>query len=155
MVVAISVAFSSSVELWLDGDQSPFARMRGARQIAAEVRQQATKTGYHTVLVDNRRLAALMHYYLRDSRLEVMSWRGSAIARDHFELTGAFQDRPADQALLATPDTNPAAIVASFAHAELLGDIEPAGLVARKVWFYALSGYRPELSSESTGNVGR
>ena len=155
MVVAISVAFSSSVELWLDGDQSPFARMHGARQIAAAVRQQAAKAGYHTVLVDNRRFAALMRYYLRDSRLDVLSWRGSARARDHFELTGAFQDRPVDQALLATPDTNPAPIVSSFDQAELLGDIEPEGLVARKVWFYALSGYRPESSSKSIGNVGQ
>jgi len=143
-VIAVSVAFSRPGELGLPDELSPFARMHGAREIAAAARQHAESSGNWTVLVDNRRLAALMNYYLRDSGLEIRSWRAGPVARDHFELDQAFQDDPADRALLATADTNPAQIVASFARVELLGEVKPAGGVARAVWFYSLSDFRAD-----------
>jgi hypothetical protein len=142
-VIAVSVAYSQPGEHGLPDELSPFARMHGARAIADGIRQQAATAGHRTVLVDNRRLAALMNYYLRGSGFDIRNWREGAVARDHFELTQSFQENPADRVLLATADTNPAQIIASFAGAELLGEVKPAGGVARAVWFYSLSGYRP------------
>ena len=92
-------------------------------------------------MVDSRRLAALMAYYLRDLAIPVVTWRRGETPNDHFEMTRAFQDRPAEPVLYVANRRNPHEIVSAFDDAEFLGDFSPGvGEIAR-VWFYALRGY--------------
>lgn len=140
-VIAVAVAFSRPGELPLPEGRAPFHRMHGSAEIASAVRERAAADQFAALMVDNRRLAALMAYYLRDLALPVLSWRDDAVAGDHFELTRAYQDRPLEPVLYVTNRRNPHQVIAAFADAEFVGETTPPAGEIGHVWLYKLRGY--------------
>ena len=95
-------------------------------------------------MVDNRRLASLMIYYMRERPEKIVSWRWNDVPDDHFELTRAYQDNPGEPVLYMTSRRNPYEIVSQFKDVELLGDTKPPTGFIGHVWFYALRGFAPD-----------
>lgn len=143
-VIAIAVMFSRPGQLPLPENLKPFDRMHGAREIAAAARQQLSAREFAAILTDDRRISALMNYYLRDSTLPKLAWRSADAPSDHFELTRSFQTAPRTPVLYITANRNPAAIIQDFGDAEYLGQFEPGAGERKSVWFYELNGYNPE-----------
>jgi hypothetical protein len=143
-VIAMAVMFSRPGQLPLPENVKPFDRMHGAREIAAAAHEQLAAREFAAVLTDDRRISALMNYYLRDSALPMLAWRSKETPTDHFELTRPFQDTPQTPVLYITTNRNPAAIVQEFGDAEFLGQFEPGAGERKTVWFYELNGYNPE-----------
>lgn len=142
-VLAIAVAFAAPGQLPLPEDVRPFARMQGAREIAAAAGNHLAAGQFKGVVVDDRRLAALMNYYLRDAGAPVLSWREGPTPRDHFEMTRPYQGDPVAPVLYVTQRQNPVNVVGKFSEAELLGDLRPAAGEIRHVWYYALRNGAP------------
>ncbi|MEC9342271.1 MAG: glycosyltransferase family 39 protein [Pseudomonadota bacterium] len=146
-VIAIAVAFSAPGQLPLPDNLQPFDRMHGSRETAAALAKQADGNSYPVILVDNRRLASLMRYYLRERSERFASWRWETVPADHFEMLHAYQDSPEEPVLYATSRRNPHQIISSFRDVELLGDVKPSAGELGHVWFYALRGYAPAGST--------
>ncbi|MCB1509001.1 MAG: glycosyltransferase family 39 protein, partial [Hyphomicrobiaceae bacterium] len=73
--------------------------MFGWEIVAAGIERAASEAGVTTVVIDNRKIAAAMVYYLRETGLDVRAYRrDGAPPTNHFELT-----RPADPATLQGP----------------------------------------------------
>ncbi|MCG6859268.1 MAG: glycosyltransferase family 39 protein [Salaquimonas sp.] len=142
-IIAVAVAFSAPGQLPLPGNASPFDRMHGSREVAAALAAQAAKDQYSAVMVDNRRLASLMLYYMRQRPEKIVSWRWDEFPDDHFELTRAYQDHPSEPVLYMTDLRNPYEIVSAFSDVELLGSMKPSAGYIGQVWFYALRGFKP------------
>jgi Dolichyl-phosphate-mannose-protein mannosyltransferase len=143
VVLLLAVAFSRPGQLPLPRDMDPFARMHGAVEVAAEARKQIAEGQYAAILVDDRQMASLMHYYLRDAGLPILSWQRGETPDDHFELTRPFQAKPVSPVFYITRNNNPARVISNFSDAERLGVIRPEGSGLRKVSFYALRGPAP------------
>lgn len=137
-VISVAVAFAGPGQLPLPSGMRPFERMQGARDVATGVKERIASGEYRAVMVDDRRMAALMNYYLRDTKLPVLSWRDGPAPRDHFEMVRPYQDNPVAPVLYVTRRSNPVGVVSKFAEAELLGDLQPPAGEIRQVWFYAL-----------------
>ena len=138
-VLSVAVAFSRPGQLPLPDGIEPFGRMHGAVAMADATRARIAAGRFAAVLVDDRRTAALLHYYLRDQALPILSWRSGETPRDHFELTRPYQAVNIAPVLLVTRNINPAAIVSAFGDAELLGEFDPESKELGKIAFYALS----------------
>ncbi len=80
-------------------------------------------------MVDNRRLAALMIYYLRDRPEKIVSWRQGNAPTDHFEMSRAYQDRQKQPVLYMTNQRNPYRIISAFEDVELLVLDEPTAVL--------------------------
>ncbi len=141
-VIAVAVTLSGPGQLPLPENVKPFDRMHGSREVAAALAEQAGKGDYPVVMVDNRRLAALMIYYLRDRPEKIVSWRQGNAPTDHFEMSRAYQDRQKQPVLYMTNQRNPYRIISAFEDVELLGDMKPGAGEIGQVWFYALRGYK-------------
>lgn len=137
-VLSVAVAFSLPGQLPLPREMEPFARMHGAISIASEARKHLAAGNYAAIMVDDRRLAALMHYYLRDAGLPVVSWRAGEVPRDHFELTRPWQATRPSPVLYLTRNTNPAPIVAAFGDTERVGEFETGSREIGLITFYAM-----------------
>jgi 4-amino-4-deoxy-L-arabinose transferase-like glycosyltransferase len=142
-ILLIAVAFSRPGELPLPEERDPFSRMYGAVDIAADVRPLLADGDYSAILVDDRRMAALMHYYLRDAGIPILSWQTGPSPRDHFELTRAWQDKRPSPVLYLTRNSNPARVISGFADAELMATHDSRSREIGKVSFYALREPRP------------
>ena len=138
-VLSVAVAYSRPGQLPLPDGIDPFGRMHGAVAMADATRTRIAAGRFAAVLVDDRRTAALLHYYLRDQALPILSWRTGDTPRDHFELTRPYQAVNIAPVLLVTRNINPAAIVSAFGDAELLGEFDPKSKELGKIAFYALS----------------
>ncbi len=137
-VISIAVAFSRPGELPLPQGAEPFARMHGAVGVAQEAKKFLAGGQYAAILVDDRRMAALMHYYLRDTGLAINSWRVGETPRDHFQLTRPWQATRPSPVLYITRNGNPADIVSAFGDAELMGSVEPGSRELGRVSFYSM-----------------
>ncbi len=102
-VLLVAVAFSRPGELPLPEGSDPFARMHGAKEVAAEARAKIAQGDYQAILVDERQMAALMHYYLRDLDLPIKSWQRGRAPDDHFELHEAVSGSKTVASLLHYP----------------------------------------------------
>jgi len=142
-VLAIAVAFAAPGQLPLPDGVRPFARMQGAREIAAAATEQLSGGQFKGVVVDDRRLSALMNYYLREAGVPVLSWREGPSPRDHFEMTRPYQADPVAPVLYMTQRQNPVNVVGKFSEAELLRDLRPKAGEITHVWFYALRNVAP------------
>lgn len=142
VVIAVAVAFARPGQLPLPEDRNPFDRMYGAREIADAANQNMGVDRYEAILTDDRRLSALMAYYLRNTDIPKMAWRSGEAVSDHFELTRPYQADPESPVLFMTRFRNPVEIVQSFDEAELLAEFEPPAGEIRRVWFYRLTGYK-------------
>jgi 4-amino-4-deoxy-L-arabinose transferase-like glycosyltransferase len=140
-VVGLAVMFARPGQLPLPEGMRPFERMQGARQIAEAVRSELPGRNYQAILTDDRRLSALMAYYLRDVDLPKLAWQRGKRPRDHFEMTRPFQRDPRTPAFYITRYRNAAAIVQPFSDAEFIGEFDPPSGETKRVWFYALNGY--------------
>lgn len=141
-VVLVAVGFSKPGQIPLpEGVTSPFARMHGAREVADAARQLLAGKEYRAVLADNRRTAALMHYYLCQTGVAVLSWRQDPPS-DHFELKYGWQDSRLAPALYMTGNLNPAGVISQFGRAELVGEVDPTGGALPKTWFYSVDDPR-------------
>lgn len=143
-VFSVVVAFSQPGQLPLPEDVRPFERTQGSTEIAGEARAMLAKEQYSAILVDDRRMASLMSYYLRDARLPVLSWRSGEAPRDHFEMTRPYQENPLMPALYMTRQRNPAGVISSFGDAEYVGEILPTAGEIAHIWFYRLRDYRAQ-----------
>jgi 4-amino-4-deoxy-L-arabinose transferase-like glycosyltransferase len=137
-VIMVAVAFSKPGQLPLPQGSDPFARMHGAVAIADETRKHLAKGGFAAILVDDRRMAALMHYYLRDAAMPILSWRPGETPRDHFEMTRPWQAKKPSPVLYMTRNANPARVVSAFGDAELLSSFEPGSREIGRVSFYSM-----------------
>lgn len=142
-VLLVAVAFSRPGELPLPEGSDPFARMHGAKEVAAEARARLSQGDYQAILVDERQMAALMHYYLRDLDLPIKSWQRGKVANDHFELTRPYQEQRLSPVFYITRNNNPARVVSKFVYAERLAVFKPEVPGFRKVSFYGLRGPAP------------
>jgi 4-amino-4-deoxy-L-arabinose transferase-like glycosyltransferase len=140
-VVAVAVMFARPGQLPLPESMRPFERMQGAREIAEAVRIELAGREYQAILLDDRRLSALMGYYLRDIDLPKLAWQRGSSPRDHFEMTRSFQQEPRTPAFYLTRYRNAASIVQSFEDAEFVGEFHPPAGETKLVWFYALDGF--------------
>lgn len=95
-LLSIAVAFAEPGQLPLEGEANPFNRMWGSREAAGLVIDELEKGGYTHVLTAGRKQSATMVYYLRERPEPVVAWRPDAAPQDHFELTRALQDMPAE-----------------------------------------------------------
>lgn len=144
-VLLVAVAFSKPGELPLPEGSDPFARMHGAKAVAAEARAKLAQGDYQAILVDERQMAALMHYYLRDLALPIKSWQRGETANDHFELTRPYQQQRLSPVFYITRNNNPARVVSNFVYAERLAVFKPDVPGFRKVSFYTLRGPAPAV----------
>lgn len=142
-VLLVAVAFSRPGELPLPEGADPFARMHGAKEVAAEARAKISQGDYQAILVDERQMAALMHYYLRDLDLPIKSWQRGRAPDDHFELTSPYQVQRLSPVFYITRNNNPARVVSNFVYAERLAVFKPDVPGFRKVSFYTLRGPAP------------
>ncbi|HSO47320.1 MAG TPA: glycosyltransferase family 39 protein [Rhizobiaceae bacterium] len=142
-VLLVAVAFSRPGELPLPEGADPFARMHGAKEVASEARAKISQGDYQAILVDERQMAALMHYYLRDLDLPIKSWQRGRAPDDHFELTRPYQDQRLSPVFYITRNNNPARVVSNFVYAERLAVFKPDVPGFRKVSFYTLRGPAP------------
>lgn len=140
-VIAVAVAFARPGQLPLPEDRNPFDRMYGPREIADAARQNLGAGFYKAILTDDRRLSALMAYYLRDIKTPKLAWAQDGTVSDHFELTRPYQADPVSPVLYMTRFRNPVDIVQSFNETELLSEYKPPAGEIRRVWFYKLTGY--------------
>jgi hypothetical protein len=144
-VLLVVVAFSKPGELPLPRGMDPFARMHGAQEVASEARKQIEAGQYEAILVDDRQMASLLHYYLRDIGKPILSWQRGAAPDDHFELTRPYQAQPLSPVFYVTRNNNPARVISKFGYAERTGVLRPSGSGLRKVSFYALRGPAPAV----------
>lgn len=143
-VLAVAVCLSQPGQLPLPEGLRPFDRVRGSAEMAEAARPLLAldgETADRVILTDDRRLSALMGYYLRDAGPRFAAWREDEVPDDHFELVRPFQRDPDTPAFFITKDNNPAEIVVAFEDAELLGTLRPSSGETRQVWFYRLRGY--------------
>lgn len=140
-VIAIAVIFSRPGQLPLPEDVKPFDRMHGAREIADAASKQISGNDFAVILTDDRRLSALMNYYLRDVDVPKRAWKYSDVPNDHFQLAKPYQPDPQTPVFFITDNHNPADIIGNFADAEFLGQFEPSAGETDSVWFYSLKGY--------------
>jgi hypothetical protein len=122
----------------LPEERDPFSRMRGAVDVASDIRPLVGAGKYEAILVDDRRMASLMHYYLREVPVPVLSWQAREFPRDHFELTRNYQDARRSPVFYVTRNANPAKVISAFGDAELVGVHKSLSREIGKVSFYAL-----------------
>ncbi|MCU0790866.1 MAG: hypothetical protein MUE79_07435, partial [Nitratireductor sp.] len=142
-VLLVAVAFSKPGQLPLPEGMDPFARMHGAKEVAEQARARLEGGDYQAILVDDRLMASLMHYYLRDTGLPILSWQRGGTPDDHFEMTRPYQASRPSPVLYMTRNNNPARVVSNFIYAERVGVFRPEARGFRKVSFYTLRGPAP------------
>ncbi len=108
-VLLVAVAFSRPGQLPLPPEMDPFARMHGAQEVASEARKQIEAGQYEAILVDDRQMASLLHYYLRDIGKPILSWqRGDSAGRSFRADTRPYQKRQLSPVFYVTRNNNPA-----------------------------------------------
>jgi 4-amino-4-deoxy-L-arabinose transferase-like glycosyltransferase len=147
IVVSVAVMFSRPGQLPLPEDIQPFDRMHGAREIAAATREYIDTKTFRVLLTDERRMSALMGYYLRDLDIARRAWRSDEFPDDHFELTRPFRTNPVEPVFYLTSRRNPADVVQAFSDVEYLGSFEPGFGEIRQVWFYSLNEFNGASNS--------
>ncbi|MEM7463404.1 MAG: glycosyltransferase family 39 protein [Pseudomonadota bacterium] len=151
-VIAIAVMFSRPGQIPLPEDIRPFDRMQGAREISEEAANRISAGDYAVILTDDRRLSALMNYYLRDFDIPKRAWQSRDVPRDHFELVRPYKADPISPVFFITDNHNPARIIGNFADAELLGQVDPSAGETDSVWYYALKGYGSVAADDNTNS---
>ncbi|MGI9401362.1 MAG: ArnT family glycosyltransferase [Rhizobiaceae bacterium] len=148
-VISLAVIFSRPGQLPLPEEVKPFDRMHGAREIADAASERLKDKDFAVILTDDRRLSALMNYYLRDIDVPKRAWQFHPVPNDHFQLVKPYKRDPQTPVFFITDNHNPAGIIGQFSDAEFLGQFEPTAGETDSVWFYSLNGYG---SSASGGN---
>lgn len=128
----------------------PFARTLGWKASAQAVRQVIAdegKAGHApaVVLADGRALAAELIFYLRKSKVHVVTWRGRRAPKDHYQLVRPYAMSAQEPALLVSLGREvPEPIASRFAQVEKVGEkmIQPGLGRKRILSFYRLRGFK-------------
>jgi len=147
VVLAVAVAFATPGQLPMPNAMNPFQRIWGGKALAEQLTPFVETGKYAFVLADNRKNASTLIYYLRDTPVDIISWRNQDVPMDHFEMTRALQDLPPadlENTIILYPTLKskvPTDIAQAFGMQELLGEgAEYPG--SRKTYrIYALGNY--------------
>ena len=143
LALSMAVTAAAPGQLKLPNGVEPFQRTQGASEIAGEVQALLKENDVSTLLVTDRRMAALMHYYLRDSGADILTWRHGDVPHDHFEMANAYQAAPREPVLLVSRIQDPANITSRFDEAVSLGTIAISAGEVRQIHAYRLDRYQP------------
>lgn len=102
----------------------PFYRLRGWDEAGRQVQAFMDTNPDATLLTDRRKISALMSYYAGPRGPALVEWQQRPTQiQDHFQLMRGIYEQPRPQTyLLVTPD-EPTPVVATFRHAEVLGEV--------------------------------
>lgn len=147
--IAVATAFAGTVQLPNGAD--PFARTLGWKETALIVRNvvdQENRSGNRVsaVIADGRALTAELIYYLRDTDLRVVTWRGDGAPSNHYQLVRPYRHEQHDPAIFVTSNRGiPESVARRFSEVVDLAEreVQPGLGKPRKVKFYQLSGYKP------------
>ena len=136
----------------LPGGADPFKRTLGWSELSTELdaKLETLAPGgqpVRAILTDRRAMSAELLYYLRDSGIDILAWRGPRPPKDHFALTRPFasaQNRPDPIVLVSQSPTPPETITAYFRSVTPIDTIEvTAGLTGtRRAYLYRLEGFK-------------
>jgi hypothetical protein len=101
----------------------PYARLRGWRELAAQVHTQLARHPGAELLGDDRAVLAELGYYLHLSPAAVATWNPSGRVSDQYRLSADVRERSAGEYLFVARGTDFAPVAAAFARAEDLGTI--------------------------------
>jgi len=140
--LAVAVGFAGPGQIVLANGVQPFARMQGQSEIARKTAMALDADDYQAVLTANRKISALMNYYLRDRKEPVLAWRASTAPGDHYQLVSAYQGQArAGPVLLVSRTSNPKNILSQFGETELLGKQSISAGTTRSIFFFKLDKY--------------
>ncbi len=110
----------------------PFYRVRGWRTLGDEVKRTHRYYPHTIILTDRRKMSANMLYNLRDYPHWLVQWNGSGVIKDHYAMTTTMEGREGQSFVLISPAPANPEILADFAHAELIRQINIAMPHGRK-----------------------
>lgn len=147
IIVLLAVGGATAGRLELPGD--PYSRLLGWRAKAEATRRvldeaRAGGKPFAIVIADDRAMIAEFVYYLRDADTPVRAWKSGTVARDHFELTRAFDGPATAEALLVSPTAEVTHITARFGAVTAIGtaDVTQGSPAQRRLYYFRLSGFR-------------
>ncbi len=140
--ISVAVCFAGPGQLVLPKGIQPFLRTQGGSEIATHVAAMLDEGEYSALVTTDRKLSALLNYYLRNRVEPIHAWRSSAIPHDHYQLVAAYQDAPSGPVLLVTRQPNQAAILSKFSENQALGERNIAAGEIKSVFFFRLDKYQ-------------
>jgi len=143
-IAAVSFGAAFAGQFTLPGGADPYARVLGWRAIAEDAEKRVSDGPYTSIMTKRRALSAEMIYYLRDTGIPIVSWRGEGPPRDHFEMTRPLSRQTPEPILLVTRNKDIGPIAERFEVARLAGTETFAAGPARtrRIYFYRLEGQR-------------
>lgn len=143
-LAAVSLGTVFAGQFALPGGKDPFARVLGWQAISRATQTRIERGDFAAIMTDRRSLSAEFIYYLRDSDIPLVSWRGSGPPRDHFEMTRPITMQTPDPILLVTRHGKIGSIGARFTSVEKLGRERFAAgpTQSRTLHFFRLEGLR-------------
>jgi len=144
-IAGVSFGTIFAGQFTLPGGADPFARVLGWEAIARATEDRVKRGSFAAVMTDRRAPSAELSYYLRDSDVQIVSWRGDGPPSDHFEMTRPVTAQTPEPILLVTRRSQIGDISQRFAEVTKLGQQTfSAGLSrSRTLHFYRLQGFEP------------
>jgi len=147
LAIAIAVTQAGPGQLVLPGGAEPFKRTQGSLEIANLVRAKLAQSDYQAVITTDRKLSALMVYQLRDENVDILAWRHSSHANDHFELIYSYQQSPKEPALLVYSTSQIDNIKRQFSSFKPLGQSQVHSGITKTLHFARVMGFQTKQSS--------
>jgi hypothetical protein len=144
VIAGISFCAAFAGQLALPGGADPYSRVLGWRDIAAATQSRAERGGFAAVMTDRRSLSAELLYYMRDSDIPIVSWRGEGPPNDHFQMSRPITGDTPEPILFVSRRDTIGSIGERFARTIKLAEQRfPAGPTkSRTLHFYRLEGFR-------------
>lgn len=147
ITIGVATAFAGSFQL--PNGMDPFARTLGWNETANITRnvvaqQRAEGSPVSTVIADGRALTAGLIYYLRDSGINVVTWRGDRPPSNHYQLVRPYEPGGGDVVFVTYDNALPEDVRRRFSGAVLIGErqVQPGMGKPRMLTFYRLNGER-------------
>lgn len=140
--LSIAVCFAGSGQLVLPNGVQPFIRTQGGSEIAEQVASLLDTGDYRALVTTDRKLSALMNYYMRNRSEEILAWKPSEIPHDHYQLVSSYQDAGSAPALLVTRRADPASVLSRFGAIERLGERKIKAGEIKSVFFFRIGEYQ-------------
>ena len=126
-VLLVSDAYAYRISISALGNSADiYKRTLGWRELGGNVAALARKIHAPTVAGESRAEVAELIFYLRNEPVRVLSWPGSPIPDDQFDLTRAFDDKAAEPVLFVSQ----CAVTSRFK--KFFSEVEPLGLVSMR-----------------------
>lgn len=145
LMLVLSLGLSMAGRMSFPFGMDPYARVLGWDRLAEITKTKLAEGNFSLVLTDDRAVSAELLYYLRDTNIQIKSWRPEKVPHDHFQLTRAFTGKNADGRILYVGLRKSADhIIHRFEQSIKLDQIEIATgkTEKRSTFFYALSGFK-------------